>query len=230
MNKEHLFPQWLIQRTGTHQTGIRWGTKRGVSALSATFPLCVECNSEFGRDLESPISKLFDEIENGQGLNDIEAELIIRWLWKIQGLAWIANHPTGKHTLKYTLRERVLFPIDEVRSQLVLGMALFGKLHPESTDLPMGLDSSNQVDAIFVSGVFSKIAILVVRDIFQSMIPNKFGSYRLASKRDSLSTGKLFYPPSSFHDELEAVGETWMASVPLSEAHDQLAIKLQSSG
>lgn len=95
MNKEHLFPQWLILRTGTHQTGIRWGNKRNVSALSATFPLCMECNSEFGRDLESPTSKLFDDIENGQGLSDDEAELLIRWMWKIQGLAWIANYPNG---------------------------------------------------------------------------------------------------------------------------------------
>lgn len=230
MNKEHLFPQWLIQKTGTHQTGIRWGEKRGVSALSATFPLCVECNSEFGQDLESPTSKLFNEIEKGQGMNDNEAELIIRWMWKIQGLAWIASHPTGKYTLKYTLRERVLFPIDEVRSQLVLGMALFKSLHPESTDLPMGLDSSNQVDAIFVSGVFSKIAMMVVRDTFQSMIPDKFSCYRLASRRNSLYAGKLFFPPTSFLDDVEAVGETWMASIPLSKAHDQLAIELQASG
>ncbi len=228
MNKEHLFPKWLILRTGTHQTGIRWGEKRDVTALSATIPLCIECNSEFGRDLESPTSKLFDDIENNRGLSDEEAELLIRWMWKIQGLAWIANNPNGEYTLKYTLRERVLFPIDEVRSQLILGIGLIRNLHPDSTDLPMGFDSSTQIDAIFVSGVFSHIAIMVVREPFQSMIPGKFGCYRLAPRRDLLNQGKLFFPPNSFHDDVEAVGETYKASILLSRAHDKLALELES--
>lgn len=228
MNKEHIFPQWLILRTGTNKTGIRWGDKRGLSALSATFPLCMECNSEFGRELEEPTSKLFDDIEHGRGLSDEEAELLIRWLWKIQGLTWIANHPNGKYTIKYTLRERVLFPIDEVRGQLILGIALYKNLHPDSTDLPMGIDSSTQVDAIFVSGVFSKIAIMVVRELFQSMIPSKFECYRLAPRRDQLCSGKLFFPPNSFQDDVEAVGETYAASVLLSKAHDKFALELES--
>lgn len=104
-------------------------------------------------------------------------------------------------------------------------MALIKNLHSRSTDLPMGLDSFNNVDAIFVSGVFSKIAIMVVREPFQSMIPIKFACYRLAPKRNPLYTGKLFYPPISFQDDVEAVGETAMASVPLSKAHDQLALE-----
>jgi hypothetical protein len=228
MNKEHVFPQWLILRTRTHQTGIRWGEKRDVPALAATIPLCVECNSEFGHDLESPTSKLFDNIEHGRGLSDDEAELLIRWMWKIQGLGWIANHPNGKYTEKYTLRQRVLFPIDEVRCQLVLGIALIRNLHPDYPDLPMGLDSSTQVDAIFVSGVFSKIAMMVVLEQFQSMIPTKFSCYRLAPMRNPLCKGKLFYPSMSFQNDVEAVGETKLASVSLSTAHDKLALELQS--
>jgi hypothetical protein len=228
MNKEHLFPRWLIQRTGTHRTGIRWGEKHDVPALSATIPLCIECNSEFGRDLENPTSKLFDDIENNRGLSDDEAELLIRWMWKIQGLAWIADHPYDKYSVKYTLRERVLFPIDEVRCQLVLGMALIRNLHSSYTDLPMGIDSSTQLDAIFVSGVCSKIAMMVVLERFQSMIPTKFGCYHLAPEQNPLCKGRLFYPPISFQNDVEAVGETTLSSGPLSMAHDKLALELQT--
>lgn len=124
MNKEHIFPQWLIERTGTNATGIRWGAKRDVPALAATFPLCEQCNRDFGEYLEGPTARLFDEIEAGAGLSDNDAELLVRWLWKIKGLAWIADHPDGQYSSKYTLRERVLLPIDEIRGHLTLGIAL----------------------------------------------------------------------------------------------------------
>ncbi len=230
MDKEHLFPQWLILRTGTQQTGIRWGEKRGVPPLAATFPLCEECNSAFGRDLEGPTSRLFDDIEQGRGLDDNGAELLVRWMWKVKGLAWIASHPGSDYTLKYTLRERVLLPIDAIRGRLVLGIALVSGLHPDSTDLPMGIDSVTEHDATFVSGVLSRIAMMVVLEQFESMIPHQFGRYRLAHKRDRLHAGKLFHPPNSFRDDVEAVGVTYLASVPLSIAHDRLALELQAAG
>lgn len=230
MNKEHLFPSWLILRTGTDKSGIRWGEKRGVPALAATFPLCEDCNTVFGHDLEGPASRLFDEIEQGQGMSDDEAELLIRWMWKIKGLAWIATHPGGHYTQKYTLRERVLFPIGEIRGRLILGVALVKGLHQESTDLPMGIDSRTEHDAVFVSGVFSRIAMMAVAEQFEPMMPPQFARYRLATVRHTLHGGKLFYPPISFDDDVEAVGITYLASVPLSVAHDDLAIKLQTAG
>src|ERR1700674_4134487 len=171
MNKEHIFPEWLIRRTGTHQTGIRWGDKKEVSASKATLPLCVGCNSDFGRELESPTARLFDDIEQGRGMSDYDAELLVRWMWKIAGLAWIASFPGGRYTIKYTLRERVLHPIDAIRSHLILGIALIAEQHPESKDLPMGLDSATLLDGVFVSGVFSKIAMMVVLEAFDNMIP-----------------------------------------------------------
>lgn len=230
MNKEHLFPQWLIIRTGTQHTGIKWMGRRGVSALAATFPLCEECNTAFARNLESPTSRLFQDIEQGQGLSDEEAELLVRWMWKIKGLDWIAAHPDGHYSSKYTLRERVLLPIDEIRGRLVLALALVAGQHPDSTDLPMGVDAATKHDAIFVSGVFSEIAMMVVLDQFEAMIPGQFGRYRLAQTRSPLHAGKLFHPPRSFRDDVEAVGVTYLASVLLSNAHDQLALDLQGAG
>jgi hypothetical protein len=226
MNKEHVFPEWLILRTGTQQTGIRWGHKHDVPALAVTLPLCVKCNDDFGRELESPTSVLFDDIENGRGLSDDDAELLIRWMWKTMGLLWVACNPGGRYSAKYTLRQRVLLPIDEIRPRLILGVALFKKLHPHSKDLPMGLDSPMLLDAIFVSGVFSRIALMVVLDAFEDMIPRKFGRYRLARRRNSLVAGKYFYPPTSFQDDYEAVQVTQRASVDLCEAHESFALNV----
>lgn len=230
MSKEHLFPQWLILRTGTQKTGIRWGKKPGVPALAATFPLCVECNAAFGRDLEGPTCRLFEDIERNRGLNDEEAELLVRWMWKIKGLAWMAAHPDGQYSSKYALRERVLLPIDEIRGRLVLGLALIDRQHPDSTDLPMGVDSVTEHDAIFVSGVFSRIAMMVVLDQFEAMMPLQFERYHLAQKRNPLNAVKVYYPRRSFRDDVEAVGVTTMASLPLSIAHDRLALEFQGAG
>lgn len=229
MNKEHIFAKWLILRTGTDQTGIRWGQKKEVPALAATFPLCEDCNSVFGRELEGPTSRLFDEVEAGRGVSDDDAELLIRCMWKIKGLSWIANHPGGRYTTKYTLRERVLLPIDDIRGRLILGLALVSALHPDSKDLPMGIDSVTEHDAIFVSGVFSRIAVMVVLAEFEPMVPPQFGRYRLASRCHPTHAAKLFHPPSSFRDDVAAVGVTWTASMALSRAHDKFALRLQST-
>jgi len=194
--------------------------KKDVPALSATLPLCEECNTAFGDELESPTSSLFDEIEAGRGVSDSDAELLIRWMWKIKGLAWIAANPGGRHTDNYTLRQRVLLPIDDIRGRLVLGLALIKSLHPESTDLPMGIDSRTECDATFVSGVFSMVAAMAVLDEFAPMIPPQFCQYQLAAQRDAMDSAKLFYPAASFRDDVEAVGVTWTSSMHLTRAHD----------
>ncbi|MDT7042405.1 hypothetical protein [Candidatus Nitronereus thalassa] len=229
MNKEHIFPKWLILRTRTNQSGIRWGGKHDVPALACTFPLCEDCNTAFGKELEGPVSMLFEEIEQGRGITDFEAELLIRWMWKIEGLAWIANHPDVLYSEKYTLRERVLFPIDDIRGRLILGVALIKELHPESDDFPMGVDSTNEYSVVFVSGVFSRVATMTVLDEFETMIPSQFGRYRLAPVRQQLQGGKLFYPPTSFKDDVEAVGVTKIASDRISVSHDRMAISLQKA-
>ena len=229
MNKEHIFPEWLILRTGTHQTGIRWGDKRNVSALRVTLPLCTDCNDDFGRELESPTSRLFDDLERGKGMSDYDAELLIRWMWKIAGLAWIAAFPRGRYTNSYSLRDRVLYPIDAIRGELVLGVGLIAAQHPESKDLPMGLDSTSVLNAVFVSGVFSMIAMMVVQQEFEELIPQQFGRYRLAPRRDDLTSGKLFFPPTSFEDDFVAVQTTRHASNLLSILHDEYGRRIQDA-
>ena len=220
MTKEHLFPRWLIMKTNTHITGIRWGTHKRLPALKATLPLCRECNRIFGKQLEEPVSKLFDEIEAGKGISDSEAEVLIRWLWKVEGLAWVASNPKDKYTENYTLRERVLRPIDNIREHLVLAISLIEGLHPESQDWPMGVDSYTEKDAVFVSGVFSRIAIMVILDLCVPFLPSAYSYYHLAPRKDTTSEAKLFYPKVGYKNDVDAVGETYLASEPIAKAHD----------
>jgi hypothetical protein len=229
MNKEHVFPRWLILRTNTHNTGIRWGDNKRLPALRATLPLCIECNAIFGRELEGPVSRLFDEIESFRGISDSDAELLIRWLWKLEGLVWVASHPDDKYTINYTLRERVLRPIDDIRRHLVLAVSLIEELHPESEDWPMGIDSDTEHDAIFVSGVFSKIAMMVTLEAFIPLLPEEFSCYRLAPKKDAASDAKFFHPKIGFKNDVDAIVVTYNASGPMAKVHDEFAKEIEKA-
>jgi len=149
MNKEHVFPKWLIHRTNTHKTKISWFGENRINALSATLPLCVDCNRDFGTGLENPVSKIFTDLENSRGISENEAEILIRWLWKLDGLFWVASNPNGNYSPVYTLRQRVLQPIDAVRRQLILAISLIEFIDPSFGDLPLGLDSHCNMNAIF---------------------------------------------------------------------------------
>lgn len=79
MSKEHIFPQWLLERTKTRKEKIGWIYGK-VSAGKCTIPICEECNRDLGTELEGPVSGIFKLIESGNGFNDYEAELLIRWM------------------------------------------------------------------------------------------------------------------------------------------------------
>lgn len=223
MNKEHLWPKWLITKTNTHQTTVRWGEKM-VNPKSATLPLCKKCNSDFGDGLEAPVSQIFEDLERGKGISDLEVELLVRWLWKLEGLGWIFQFPEGRYTNKYTLRERVLHPIDDIRGQLTVAISLIEEIDPSYGDAPLGIDSRCQHSAIFVAGVFLKVAVMVVLALFEHLIPKEFSQYRLAFKPDSMSSAKIFYPQVGFKLCTEAVGITTVASIRLTQLHDAFAL------
>ena len=220
MNKEHFWPEWLIERTGTANTTVRFTPEKRINPKSLVVPLCVDCNTAFGRELEAPVSRIFSELEEGLGLSDNDAELLIRWLWKFEGLSWCFANPSGMYTEKYTLRQRVLQPIDEFRSNLTLAVSLAATIDPKFGDAPMGLDSWTDVSAVFVAGVFSKVAIMVLEREFEEFVPRQFGTYRLAEAGAPDRSAKLFYPPTSFRNCVEAVNVTKDIGLYLSHAHD----------
>ena len=227
MNKEHLFPQWLIERTGTNKTGIRWVGGQSIPAKAATIPLCEKCNHEFGRALESPVSQIFNNLESHRGISDHEAELLIRWLWKFEGLCWTFLNPTGVYTKNFTLKQRILLPISDIRGDLVLAISLIKEIDPTYGDAPMGIDSFNVRNAIFVAGVFSRIAVMVLLKDFIEMVPDNFSLYNLATKRNELSYAKLFYPKIGFENDTEAVNITQVIGKRLSVLHDEVYVYLK---
>lgn len=230
MNKEHYFPRWLIERTRTVREGIEWGGARNVSALSATLPLCVRCNTDFGRDLESPMAMVFDDIESGRGVTDGEAELVVRWMWKFEGLAWVFHHPRAVYTERYTLRERVLRPIDDIRGNITLAIGLAEQRDPDFEEGAMGIDSFNAHNAIFVSGVFSRVAILVSLGLFDEEIPSVLSKYRLAPHREhGTARAKLFFPSVGFPTCTVAIGMMKTISPVLSLLHDEHGTRMRTA-
>ena len=228
-NKEHPFPQWLIARTKTDQTSIRWIPDKRIPADQATLPLCQQCNTDFGAQLETPMSHILDDIEDGHGLSDNEAELVVRWLWKIDGLLWHVSHPTHEYSSVYTLRERVLRPLDRIRGALILALALCERVDPIYGDAPMGLDSHCAIDGMFVSGVFSRTAMMVVLAPFRDLIPREFSSYRLSPNRfEPAADAKFFYPKTPFPTDTELVGVTRQCSYRLTAAHEAYARQIHS--
>jgi len=220
INKEHFWPEWLIARTGTYRTSVRFTDTKRINPRALVVPLCVRCNTDFGRELEAPVSRIFSDLETGRGLADVEAELLIRWLWKFEGLAWSFAHPYNRYTQRYTLRERVLQPIDEIRPNLTLAISLAETISPRFRDAPMGLDSWNEANAIFVAGVFSRVALMVLESQFATEVPRQFSTYRLADRNAPDRNTKLFYPQTGFPDCTQAVRVTRDIALYLSHAHD----------
>lgn len=220
ITKEHLFPRWLIKKTGTDKTGIKWRNRKRIPASAATIPLCKKCNEEFGTELEGTIARIFDDLESNKGISDQEAELLIRWLWKFEGLFWLINSPNKIYTRNYTLKERILRPIDSIRSELILAISLIKGIDPQYGDAPMGIDSYNVKNAIFVAGVFSKVALMVLLRDFSDLVPKNYSLYLLSSKKNQLSNTKLFYPKIGFENDTEAVVVSVIASKKLSLLHD----------
>ena len=220
INREHFWPEWLITHTGTYRTTVRFTETKRINPRALVVPLCARCNTDFGRELESPVAQVFRDLEAGRGLSDVEAELLIRWLWKFEGLAWSFAHPNGQYTERYTLRERVLQPIDDMREDLALAISLAETIDPRYGDAPMGLDSWNEASAVFVAGVFSRVALMVLERQFEADVPGQFSVYRLADRHAPDRNAKLFYPPTGFPDCVQAVRVTRERALYLSHAHD----------
>jgi hypothetical protein len=103
-------------------------------------------------------------------------------------------------------------------------MSLIATIDPQYGDAPLGIDSECEHNALFVSGVISRLAIMVVLNDFISMVPPQFTKYRLSPKRvPSEHDAKLFVPATRFATCTDAVAVTVRASGPLGKAHDEWA-------
>jgi hypothetical protein len=227
MSKEHIWPQWLIKRAEAETEPVRWADGKLISPSKATLPLCAECNSAFGTQLEAPVSLIMDDVESGKGISDLEAELPVRWLWKFEGLFWSTvhfTHPELRYSAIWTMKERVLGPsMGRIRPALVLALATIENNDEGFSGWPVGIDSGiGTHNGIFVSGVFCRTAMMVFLNQFSHLVPPAFGRYQLAAKPDP-SGSKVFFPPVGFATVREAIVSTTNASEPLAEAHEAMS-------
>ena len=134
----------------------------------------------------------------------------------------------GDDSTQYTLRERVLRPLDAIRGHLELAVSRINEIDPVHEDLPMGLDSAiGGANDIFVSEVFARIAKLVSFSTYSDRMPPQFSQYRLAEQPDALANAKVFFPKAGFADDEEAVFVTRACSVAPEQVHQQFAVMAQ---
>jgi hypothetical protein len=225
MTKEHVWPKWLIKYANLKEEGVAWHDGKMVNPNAATIPMCADCNHELGAKLEGRVSELFETMENGHGLTDTEAELLVRWLWKFEGLFWNAahlSHPTARYSALYTVRERVLGTIS-IRPMLSLAISFVERNDDGFNDWPVGIDSGIwPTNSIFVSGVFVRTALMVLLTEFVHLVPPQFGIYPFPPA-DKLTADKVFFPPTGFATANEAIFATKVASGLIGSAHEQRA-------
>jgi len=237
MSKEHIWPKWLAERANIKKHGVAWfdGDKeKRVPPSAATIPLCEECNHELGGKLEGPVSEIFERMEAGAGITDRDAEFLVRWMWKFEGLFWNLHHfsdPSAVYSDAYTVRDRVLGPssLTAIRPHLTLAVSLIAEQDDVSPDWPIGLDSGlDEYNSIFVSGVFCRTALMVCLTKFSHLIAPQFGLYSLKSE-PSDENEPCFFPPTNFRNPTEAIGVTTRNSKMLSVAHDIDAAQMAKS-
>lgn len=233
MTNEHFFPAWLIKYADVRRDGITWPQKAGldwiekkkVNPEKAVVPLCDECNSIFGKELESPVASIFRALDCEECISDSDAELLVRWMWKFEGLQWSLFHDpnTEKYTGIYTLRERVTTSraFNEARSELVLAIALARANDDGYTDWPMGLDTPVSENAITMTGVFRRVAIIVSLARFADAIHPAFAKY-IFGQPPADRNAKIFCPPCTFLTARGAVTATQESAMALSVLHDSL--------
>ncbi|EBO9671316.1 hypothetical protein AF92_10905 [Salmonella enterica] len=219
--KEHFWPKWLIKHTKMEKHKIAWFNGKRIPPLTATIPLCAECNSELGGKLEDPMKNLLIDIESGKGISDNEAEVFIRWAWKMEGFSWRLVLPDGNYSSVYTVKDRVLKKIDQIRGELVLAIALVEDAYEGREYLPMGLCNFNEVNAIIVSGVIGHVAFIVLTEDQIGKLPINYSYYRLNPLRDNLGDAKLFYPAVGFKTFRQAQNLTRDAAQLISYSLDK---------
>lgn len=205
MNKEHIFPQWLLRRTKTEKDIIP-SPYGEMPAGRLTVPLCEDCNSELGKNLETPVSKVFDRIESGIGFNDFEAELLIRWMWKITGLFyWSICNEHWKYGF-CSLKEHVLSPIPSIRSRLSIVVSLIEDSFEDYGCAPIGLDTFSFFSNVYAAGVFSNICLAVIHSGYEWLIDNKkWTVYRLSDTPNVLNPQKRIVPKVGFETGSKAI-------------------------
>lgn len=206
MNQEHLYPRWLLKRTHTEQDLFNSPNGK-IPAISLTVPLCKDCNSQLGRELEKPVSLIFDSIENGNGFSDYDAELLVRWTWKINGMFyWSFCNENWKYGY-ITLKEHVLSRIVQPRDRISIAISLIEDSEEDFGSAPVGMDAVSFYSNVYGVGVFSKLCIVVFLSVFSDYFDTRLWTvYQLSKTPMVLNPKHRIYPKCGFKKGSEALG------------------------
>ena len=205
MNREHIFPQWLLKMTNTEQD--LFSSPYGkVPGKTYTIPLCKECNSKLGSELEVPVSKIFRSIESGNGFNDFDAELLARWIWKINGMYyWSFCNENWKYGY-ITLKEHVLSRIVQPRNRISIAISLVEDSIEDFGCAPVGMDAVPFYSNVYGVGVFSKICLVVFLSEFSHYFDERIWTvYRLSNSPMVLNPNIKIFPKIGFKTGGEAI-------------------------
>jgi len=234
MNKEHFFPQWLLKGTSCEKT--LFSSPYGkIPGRKLTIPLCEDCNSKLGSNLEAPVSKIFENIERGMGFNDNDAELLVRWMWKIKGMFYWSICNDNWLYSSLTLKERVLEKIGSPRSRISIGISVIeDELENEEFGYaPIGLSSFTFWSNVYVVGVFSKLSIVVFYSIYRPLInENIWTVYTLSDYPILMNPKKKVFPITYFENGTIAVKTTRLflgQNSRLEKLHELTALDMRSS-
>ena len=236
MSDEHFFPKWLIEYAQVHNEGIRWlDGKTLINPSKATIPLCQQCNSTLGHSLEDPVSQIFHRLEQDDALCDRDCELLTRWMWKFEGLQWAMNavatgHAEARYTGNRTLLERTTQPeaFAEIRERMVLAIAMCNANDHGFIDWPLGLDTPPSENAVSMSGVFGRIAIVTSLVDFLADIHPAFGTYNFGGPPTDRNE-KVFQPPRTFLTANGAIAATKSTALKLMHLHDHLGDEMRAN-
>jgi hypothetical protein len=116
--KEHVIPQWLIERTGDPKRMARFGIDfhknppepREFSFDALTFPACSRCNSDFSA-LEGRAKSVLESVLASQPLSREDLSTFLDWLDKVRiglwlGYLYLDRNPVGIFP-KYHIAKRL---------------------------------------------------------------------------------------------------------------------------
>lgn len=205
INREHILPQWLLKMSHAQQDLFNSPNGK-IPAISLTIPLCEECNRKLGAELEKPVSNIFKAIENGEGFNDYDAELLVRWIWKINGMFyWSFCNDNWKYGL-ITLKEHVLSQIVQPRDRISIAVSLIEDAEEDFGSAPVGMDSVSFYSNVYGAGVFSKICLVVFYSQFSRYFDeSRWTVYKLNNAPMLLNPKNKIFPKYGFKTGSEAI-------------------------
>lgn len=224
-SREHVFPKWLLEISNTKQAPFQWLCKPFITGQKCTIPLCIECNNTLGIELEDKVKDIFTNIELGNGFNDYEAELLIRWMWKIVGLLFRTVIPT--YSPNVTVKQHVLSQISQPRDRLSIAISIIKDGYVNYDFTPIGISSIGHYSSIYCAGILSHLSIIVLYTKFIDRIPNNWGVYTLSKTPLMMNPNKKFYPPVGFENGNVATWKTKEAcNIELQYFHNKCAVEI----